>query len=229
MFKLKLNGVIAAITCLLINMTISAQDIITFKNGDEVQAVVLEVGINDIRYKKFENQEGPDYKINKSEVSIIKYENGSEDVFNDKSSNVPAENLKQSNQLYKKGLWQNSVWQDDKRIKPSQIKTLMSTNNEALLQYKGGRSLLVTGQIIGGIGGVMLGWDLGNRVSGEEGNAILLGVGAVGFSAGMIMIFSGLNKMNKSLELYNSRINNNVSYQINLGLTQTGIGLTMKL
>ena len=36
----------------------------------------------DIKYKKFENPDGPSYSILKSDVLLIKYENGNKDVFN---------------------------------------------------------------------------------------------------------------------------------------------------
>ena len=62
---------------------VSAQDIITLKNGDDIQAVVQEIGDVEIKYKKFENLNGPNYTLKKSDVFMIRYENGSKDVFSD--------------------------------------------------------------------------------------------------------------------------------------------------
>jgi len=74
------------ITNLLILCAISsnafAQDVIVLKTGDEIKATVSEVAIDVIKYKKFENLEGPDYTIKKSDVFMIKYANGTKDVFN---------------------------------------------------------------------------------------------------------------------------------------------------
>ena len=61
----------------------SAQDIITLKTGDEIQSIVMEIGDVDIKYKKFENPDGPNYSLKKSEVFMIRYVNGSRDVFPD--------------------------------------------------------------------------------------------------------------------------------------------------
>ena len=63
--------------------TAFAQDVITLKNGDDIQALVQEIGDIDIKYKKFENPTGPNYTLKKAEVFMIKYANGSKDVFND--------------------------------------------------------------------------------------------------------------------------------------------------
>jgi len=65
----------------LILNTLSAQDVILKKNGDEISAKIQEVGVTDIKYKKFENPDGPMYTILKSEVMMIKYQNGTKDVF----------------------------------------------------------------------------------------------------------------------------------------------------
>ena len=60
----------------------SAQDIITLRNGNEITAQVLEVNINDVRYKKFSNLEGPTYTEAKRNIQMIEYANGEKDVFN---------------------------------------------------------------------------------------------------------------------------------------------------
>jgi hypothetical protein len=59
---------------------LNAQDVITLKNGNEIQAKVLEIGINEVRYKQSTNQAGPTYTINKSEIFRIKFENGDTEV-----------------------------------------------------------------------------------------------------------------------------------------------------
>jgi len=80
-----MKGVKNVFTFILLTTSISvinAQDIITKKNGDEIKAKVQEVGINDVRYKLFENESGPTYTLLKSDIFMIKYENGEKDRFN---------------------------------------------------------------------------------------------------------------------------------------------------
>lgn len=66
---------------LLITTALSAQDIITLKNGEEIKAKVTAVNLGDIQYRKFNDADGPLYTKYKSEVFMIKYANGSKDVF----------------------------------------------------------------------------------------------------------------------------------------------------
>jgi len=61
----------------------NAQDVIILQNGDEINAVVLEVGTSEIKYKRFENKEtSPVYSLYKNDVFMIKYADGTKDVFN---------------------------------------------------------------------------------------------------------------------------------------------------
>lgn len=58
-----------------------AQDEITFRNGDILVVKVMEVGTKDIVYKKAANPDGPSYSVEKEKVFMIKYKNGTKDVF----------------------------------------------------------------------------------------------------------------------------------------------------
>ncbi len=60
--------------------TVFAQDKIYTRDGDVMEVNVKMVGEKNIIYKKASNDGGPDYTINKKEVSRIEYENGDEDV-----------------------------------------------------------------------------------------------------------------------------------------------------
>ncbi len=81
--------------CLLLLGNVSfAQDLIVYKDGDEVKAKVLNVNKEEISYKKWDNVEGPTYSISIDEVFMIKYKNGTKDVFS-KSYNFQLQKLNQ--------------------------------------------------------------------------------------------------------------------------------------
>ena len=60
--------------------SVYAQDIITLKNGDEIKAKVEEISSTEVRYKRFENLQGPTIVVAKSDVFFINYENGRREV-----------------------------------------------------------------------------------------------------------------------------------------------------
>lgn len=75
------------VSALFISTTTIAQDVITFKNGEEKQVKVTEVSPTEVKYKKFDNIDGPMYTDQKSTIFMIKYENGLKDVFNSEVGN----------------------------------------------------------------------------------------------------------------------------------------------
>ncbi len=61
-------------------------DNIILKNGEEISGKILEIGITEIKYKKCENINGPTYTIKKSDVLMIRYSNGTKEIFTTESS-----------------------------------------------------------------------------------------------------------------------------------------------
>jgi len=60
--------------------SVNAQDIISLKDGSTIQAKVLEINPAEIKYKRFDNQDGPLIIISAANVISIKYPNGVVDV-----------------------------------------------------------------------------------------------------------------------------------------------------
>lgn len=54
----------------------SAQDIITKKDGTDIQAKVLEVSPTEVKYKNWDNPDGPTFIIFPADVLLIRFENG---------------------------------------------------------------------------------------------------------------------------------------------------------
>ena len=69
-----------------------SQDTIIQKSGEEIRSQVIEVTQTEIKYKRFDNRTGPIFTINKSDVTMIKYENGTKDFFN--QTELPSKNSK---------------------------------------------------------------------------------------------------------------------------------------
>jgi len=66
------------------------QDKIYKTDNTVIDAKVMEINSAEIKYKKFSNQNGPAYIITKKEVSMIVYENGEKEVYNQAQKNNPA-------------------------------------------------------------------------------------------------------------------------------------------
>ena len=98
-------------------LTASAQDVIVKKDGSTILSKVIEIGTTEIKYKKWNNQNGPNYTIAKSDVQAINYESGEKDTFGNEVVTQPqqqfnyndytnqmAENLAANNRLQREKL-----------------------------------------------------------------------------------------------------------------------------
>ncbi len=73
---------------ILVSFGAFAQDIIVKKNGDEISALILEIDLEKIKFKRFDYQEGPTIFIAKSDVFMVKYANGTREVISAMKSNA---------------------------------------------------------------------------------------------------------------------------------------------
>lgn len=64
-------------------LTTVAQDIILKQNAEEIKAKVEEITDHEVKYKEFENLDGPTYTISKSDIFRIKFANGDIETFKD--------------------------------------------------------------------------------------------------------------------------------------------------
>ncbi|HUC80349.1 MAG TPA: hypothetical protein VMR70_05500 [Flavisolibacter sp.] len=76
-----MKTIILSAALLLAAAALNAQDVITLKTGTTINGKVAEVGINEIKYYKAENLQGPVYVTGKADVAQIAYANGAKDVF----------------------------------------------------------------------------------------------------------------------------------------------------
>lgn len=75
------KSVLIIATAVLSSAMVHAQDIITQKDGQEIRAKVLEVNPTEVKYRYYDEIDGATYTVKKSEILLIKYESGRNEVF----------------------------------------------------------------------------------------------------------------------------------------------------
>lgn len=103
--------------------SVNAQDIITLKDGSTIQAKVLEIHPLEIRYKRFDNQNGPIIIIYATNVSSIKYPNGVVDVINTASTGAVQQNI----QMGAGGAQTTGGAQTPGSVLPAQLQTILNS------------------------------------------------------------------------------------------------------
>lgn len=72
---------------MVIAISAFSQDIILTTSATEINAKVLEINEETIKYKKFDYQDGPTFTIKKTDVVGIRYQNGTIELFQDTPQN----------------------------------------------------------------------------------------------------------------------------------------------
>lgn len=113
----------------------SAQDLIVKKDGSVIQAKVTKVGTAEVEYKKWTNQDGPQYSIAIADILAINYKNGEKETFENvgtNSGNKPSQPAAEA---------QTSVLP----IKPEDLSPEAKAANDALLaKYNAPAEFVVT-------------------------------------------------------------------------------------
>ena len=218
-----------------------AQDIITLKNGEDIQGLVLEIGIDDVKYKKFENPNGPSYTLKKSDVLMIRYFNGNTDVFADSPTpavtTTPAPVIEQPRIQNNKGevyynFWGTLKYRSDK-TKVKNMEDLFYDMPEASKIHRSGKTWYAVGSGIWAGGFLIILYD--NISHWDDYNHKLysgptfwtgLGIAIVGIP----FMGVGTAKIGTAIDMYNSSVRRQHTSDIslNFGITRSGgIGLTL--
>ncbi len=96
-----------------------SQDIILLRSGEEIRAKIIEVTSTQVKYKRLDNQEGPNYITLKSEIFMITYENGRKEVFDQQSR------TSQLNPNIQQGVVDDSLWLKEVFDQQSRTRQLM--------------------------------------------------------------------------------------------------------
>ncbi len=189
----------------------NAQDIIVKRNTEEIKVKVIEIQEDIIKYKTFDNLNGPVYSIKKSDVFFIKYKNGKKDVFGIKKN-------RKVSQI--KGKLGTGYYLDDKKISKKEWLKILKTNDRAYSLYKRANT---SAYLLGGAS-ILTGFLVAELIPSENSAGYWSKV-LIGSGTGMLVSAFIVNAVQKkAVKIYNS--NKGVSY--NLILDGNGVGLALE-
>jgi hypothetical protein len=84
------NSIVIILLASCLPTSLFSQDLIVLKNADEIKSKVVEITDISVKYRKWENMNGPIYNLNLREVLFIRYENGTKEVINQEPTETTA-------------------------------------------------------------------------------------------------------------------------------------------
>jgi len=145
-------------------------DTIKLKSGEEINAIVSEIGTTEIKYKKCDNKTGPTYSIKKSDILMVTYANGSKDFFGNEKP--PSEN---------NAVIVNSA---DAKTDPLAITSVAAVIGGILLTYAFAASFFLILIPIG----IVLGFVSRSRIKKSNGKLKGNGLAGAGIITGFVFI-----------------------------------------
>jgi len=215
-----------------------SQDTIVFNNGQKTLCKVIEVGINEIKYKEFSNPEGPLYIKEKSSIKEIIYKNGTIESFNLNSDVKITENSSFDNKFTKdiitskktfggKFYYQNNILIKNK----NDFLTITESNYEAYNYIKKSIKYRKIGMAFGITSGALMGGALGWALGGNEMNWKIFGWGAVGIPFGFVYAFLSDALFAQGIEIYNNSLlqtSIKSNKKVQLDFSSNNFGLVLK-
>ena len=197
------------VTCIT---TVYGQDTLTMVNGDLIKSKVIEITQTEIKYKKFENMNGPIFNILKSEVLLIRYENGTKEYLNVIKKESKTENRLEISSGYYQGTTKLSI---------TEFKNIIKTNPKAYHEYKKGFMTKIIGLVVAFPSMGILAW----YTTGGDFDTDMIISGGLGLVGGYLTAVAGQNLIKKSAKTYNENFDK-VSYNFNVN--SNGIGLAIR-
>jgi len=233
-------------------------DIIITKKGDKIEAKITEIDLDNVKYKKFNYQDGPAYTIPKCDIASVAYSNGEVEVFDcDKSAssggnaydggktipeNMPlsyfaGQILRKNGDLYTfEGTNKNMDENTYSDFLQSYCPTAYNTYSSGRRNHTAGIILGSIGASIFGVGIICLsvGFYYGPNAYFYDdmwisGASLIGGGGVISLGIGLPLGVVGNHKMNNALDTYNSYCGKKNKTTASLNLGFTGNGIGFRI
>jgi hypothetical protein len=202
-------GLGIAITFFCVYINAFSQDIITLRSGDEIKAIVNEIDNSFIRYKKFENPTGPVYTLEKRDAFMIKYENGTKEVF--EIPDVQMARTERGNAYIpvEKGILAyrkpGAILENNELLSKNESRKVLAKVPEALASYNKGQKLIKTGSVLSGVGlAVSFGVAIFVKNPPLATSLVAVSISASALIGSISTTLTGRKKIKKAVTIYNS-------------------------
>jgi hypothetical protein len=198
---------------LLFSQLILAQDQIILTSGEEIRGKVTEVGVNEIKYYKAANLNGPVYVLKRSEVFMIKYENGNKDVFNGEIRKSAENKKEKHSSLHKEKLsvknafFGRRYYEGNQKISKASFINKLKTDPEAYDYYSSYSANKGAGRFFSGVSMIGAIYAVVFSINNDNTNALIAAIGGlVSGTIGRIFEKKANDKLILALSIYNKHL-----------------------
>ena len=223
-----MKRIFITLLAVIATMLVSAQDVIFLGANDSIVAKVVSVGTSEITYHKWTNLQGPIYSMPINQIAAIRYENGTYDFFNNKttpetkSTNSALSVIRSGNTYMYGDLFMNKYAFED-WLKEQNCSAAYTHFSSGRKTANAGWALMATGLMADLVGTIIT----VKSKSGGTAGYVLMGIGGALEIACIPTIAIGYSKMHRSVDVYNASCKNTASVKPYWAIqaSSNGIGL----
>jgi hypothetical protein len=104
----------------------------------------------------------------------------------------------------KNTFWGIRVIQNNKKLTLHEARKIMEPNEEAYKVLRSAQTNDMFAGFLGVVGGVLIGWNLGEAISGKDPNWALSAVGGAAILGSIPLTTAAVNKTKQAAEIYNA-------------------------
>ena len=211
-----------------------AQDLIRLKSGKEIKANVIEEGTDIIKYREFDNPTGPVYSVKKDLVEAVKYKKGNRPSQTQLVENNKSEIQVQADTGRYLTVKKRYVLLNGQIQSPRNIKSMMEEYPDAAAMYEKGRKMCnfsntcAFSVIIVSLTASIMENSKSNQDDVRHIAVIGLSIDGAFIITGAVLASIGKKNIRSSVALYNSTLKKPVSYKLDFGLQDHGVGFALK-
>jgi hypothetical protein len=121
------------------------------------------------------------------------------------------------------------VYQGGKQLSLSQLGSAVESNELAYAQFKKAQSANIFSMILGGVGGFMMGYQLGGVIAGREANSKMLGIGTGLAVISIPLTNKFVKQIRSTVDIYNGKIKSTSppTTEFKMGVSAAGLTFAM--
>lgn len=240
------------VCCFFVSLMSFCQDVIITKDAKRIECVISEVSSTEIRYKVWDNQQGPTFVLKTTEINTIIFQNGSVQVFDNQpapaqTATAPANPFNSPNPSFggmNGALGEIQKFGDSYTLnyqgKPismdeaAYIRFIQKNSPESWKRYRQSTQLIGAGWGLFGPGlaclatgipmwAVYEGWKRKLTTAG----VVLTSLGSTITSCSVPLLAVGYYTRKNNYEYYNQTVRYRSQFSLNLQSSKDGIGLAL--
>ena len=196
----------------MFSLALLSQDVIITKSGKQIYCKLSGEDSANVYYTVTRKRVTSEASVSRNDIQKIVYKTRLPYITN--SDSIIVRN--------------NILFYKSRTISVTEFQNILKTNQQAYRKYKSATGPAVFANVLSGVGGGLVGWEVGTSLGGGEANWGVAGVGGGLILLAIPVSLIAVKKQKDAIGIYNKGVTPPVSgrnYDIRVGFASSGVGI----